>query len=143
MVIPGYIQTLDEYWVWVEQEVERCGARLEGSGFLVIYAIVDEDERVLSLDVDSHRLRFVDGSYLDFDFVVNAELELVDYRFHYAREDDTIVWREDRHPGHEEEDGTDVHVHLPGNKREPSEPTDLGEILDRIHADQEQRQDSL
>jgi Family of unknown function (DUF6516) len=78
-----------------------------------------------------------DGSYLDFRFTVGPSLEMAAYSFHYARFDGQTIWRLDKHPGHEQQDQGDTHIHLPDDVRKPQEYVDLEDVLGRIRLDQE------
>jgi hypothetical protein len=143
-VRPGWVETLDDYTVWLEQVLETCTGHLE-EPYLPVERILedanDEDSRCVLLLVDRHRWRFYDGSYLSCEYSIDEDLEPVRYSFHYARWNDEVVWRYDKHHGHEREDGTDVHVHRgPDERREALDrPTDLDEVLQLINEDQERR----
>lgn len=122
-----------------EQLVEGSGGHLE-QDVLTVEAVEDEGT-VVALQVPRQRLDYYgrDGSYLSFGMVVDADLELVSYRFHYARSSGELVWREDKHQGHEELGP--AHVHLPGAEDQPC-PTaevDLEVVFDRIRDDQAAR----
>lgn len=134
---PGWVQNLDDYWRWVESLIEGSGGFLS-SAYLGVELVETElgSGQPLALIVHDHTLWYHDGSYLRFQFGVNVDLELTGYNFHYARGDDSIVWRLDKHRRHEEDDGTDSHIHLPGGQRRPHEVVDLDDILPRIVADQ-------
>ncbi len=143
---PGWVHDLIDYWRWLEGVVDQSGGWLD-EDYLGVDLVVETDvdplspsARPLALSVDRHRMRFPDGSYLSFELSVREDLEQIDYSFHYARMDDMLVWRFDKHPGHEQEDGSDTHVHLgPQDKREPFREVDLSKVLERIRLDQERQ----
>jgi hypothetical protein len=137
-VIPGRLRDLEDYWIWLEQLLESSGGHLENDDILVVQPTsFDGGPPWLSLLVPRQRLRFYDGSYLSFLMVVGADLELLEYRFHYARPDGTIVWRRDKHSGHEAEDGGMTHIHTADGKRLPDVETNLDEVLRQIQQDQD------
>lgn len=142
-MLPHWVQTLDDYWTWVETLLDSTGGWLDATYLQVELLVEDETvpyPRPLVLEVDRQRLRFVDGSYLSFEFSVDAQFSALGYSFHYARADDRLVWRYDKHLGHEAEDGQDTHVHLGAEDvRQPHPEVDLGDVVERIAADQEQR----
>ena len=141
-MIPGRLRDLEDYWIWLEELLESSGGHLENDDILVVQPTSFDGERPwLSLFVPRQRLRFYDGSYLSFQLVVGHDLELLEYRFHYARPDGTLVWRQDKHPGHEREDGAMTHMHTADGKRVRDEETNLDEVLQRIRIDQDTRAD--
>jgi hypothetical protein len=71
--------------------------------------------------------------------VVGSDLDLLTYSFHYADPDQAMLWRHDKHPGHEHEDGRESHVHLPGGKRLPEPEVDFEEVIEEILQDQQRR----
>lgn len=132
---PGWVIDLDDYWRWLEESLDSTGGFLETAYLVVQPAILDEGGPWLALLVDRQRLRFHDGSYLSFEFVVNDQLELDEYSFHYARADNSIVWRHDKHLGHEKDDGGLSHLHLPSG-RVPEPETDTEAVLEEVRLDQ-------
>ena len=136
MGVPGWVRTLDDYWSWLEDLINASGALLDDE-ILSVQPLLNTHSVPVALYVDRHRLRFWDGSYLDLRLAVNADLGQIGYRFHYARQDDALVWRLDRHTGHEVADGADTHIHLgPDERRRPYAEVDLAEVLHLIHGDQ-------
>ena len=137
-MLPGWVHSLDDYWRWIERLVDESGAYLNQIYLSVQLIEAGQGGPLLALNVEQHRLVYFNDSYLEFDLSVGADLEPIDYSFHYARADDSIIWRLDKHHGHETEDGADTHIHLPPNeRREPHGTVDLGDVLDRIHKDQQ------
>ncbi len=140
VVVPGWIEGLDDYWLWLEEVLEGSGGYLHDDS-LAVDLISDGDEGLpVALVVHKHRLQYHDGSYLDFHLSVGSDLEPIAYSFHYARSDNKIVWRLDKHRGHEAEDGTDTHAHRDdgggGEYREPHGVVDLGDAIELIRKDQ-------
>lgn len=145
-MLPGWVTGLDDYWRWAEQLFESLGGWLD-EGFLSVELIAEDEadphSRPLVLDVDRQRLHFADGSYLSFEFSIDADLSSLGYSFHYARADGTLVWRYDKHEGHEADDGVDTHVHLGAeNKRLPSDEIDIGQVVEYVLLDQERDQET-
>ena len=137
---PGWVNTLEDYWVWIEQLIDSGGGYIADDEVVFIVPVVDYDGGPwLALNVERSRLHYYDGSYLAFQFVVSLDLLLEEYNFHYARADDTLVWRYDLHAGHEHEDDGRSHVHLPDGRRRRHEPVDLEHVLNLVKADQAER----
>jgi len=133
------VANLDDYWRWLEQLVDRSGGYFEDRDVLIVEAMEDDEGRLIALRLPGQDLRYYDGSYLYFGMEVEEDLELSKYHFHYARSLDELVWREDKHPGHE--DLGPAHIHLPGAEDDPcpSAEVDLKVVLDRIWEDQGNR----
>ncbi len=132
---PGWVQDLQDYWSAAEGAIEESGGYLD-DGFVVVQPIESEPDVWLGLTLEKQRLNFYDGSYLDFSLSVASDLSTVAYSFHYARWDHQLVWRHDKHHGHENEDGSDTHVHLPDEVRKPHEGADLFDVLQLVMQDQ-------
>ena len=80
------------------------------------------------------RLRFYDGSLLEFDeTLITKRLILVktDYSYHYQRADGSLVFRYDSAPHHPELPGSPCHKHI-GEQVVPTDPPDLSEVLREI-----------
>ena len=136
MAVPGHVRDLHDYWVWAERLFDESGGFLS-LGFLELSPVEVGSDEWIQLIVPKQRLEFHDRSYLDFRFLVNRDLELIYYSFHYARWDGQLVFRLDRHAsGHEQVDGGDSHIHLPGDERKPHGVIGLDDVLDLIKTDQ-------
>ncbi len=93
-------------------------------------------EEVLSdrLGAIAGRLRFHDGSLLEFDETVigrGVVLVKTDYAYHYQRADGTLVFRYDNAPHHPEVSTYPDHIHIKG-RVEAAEPPDLSDVLRQI-----------
>lgn len=93
-------------------------------------------EEVLSdrLGAIAGRLRFHDGSLLEFDETVigrGVVLVKTDYAYHYQRADGTLVFRYDNAPHHPEVPTYPDHIHIEG-RVDAAEPPDLSDVLRRI-----------
>jgi len=142
-VTPGYLHDLDDYWIWIERLVDTSGGYLDADDDLLVVQPVslDGEPPWLTLIIPRQRLRFYDRdqSFLSFEMAVDSDLQLLEYSFHYARADGALVWRHDKHPGHEDADGGLTHLHLPDGKRVPDRETNLDEVLWKIQRDQAAR----
>lgn len=81
------------------------------------------------------KIIFIDGSLLHFlEYVLEEDnrLQRVSYRFHYIKEDRSLVFRYDNAPHHPELPGFPHHKHLPGDKVVSSNEKSLVEVLDEI-----------
>jgi hypothetical protein len=137
-VRPQWVQFLDDYWRWIEQLIEGSGAELSNA-YLAVQIVEDHpgSGNPDALMVEQQRLTYPDGSYLEFDLSIGSDLDSIDYSFHYARANNAVVWRLDKHIGHEDEDGVDTHIHVgPDERRTPHDEVDLADVLDRVRADQ-------
>jgi Family of unknown function (DUF6516) len=127
---PRWVRSLDDYWSWFAEQLASCGGQLEDGDSLIAEVVEDPDTKErLALILGRQRLFFPDGSWLEFSLVVNRDLEMVEYNFHYAASDGRLVWRLDRHPGHAD---MLAHIHLPPNRREPHEEVEIDDVLDKI-----------
>lgn len=81
------------------------------------------------------RLRFADGSLLDFDEEVLPKgkrgVEKIHYSYHYQRADGSTVFRYDNAPHHREVKSFPHHKHV-GEKIAAAEAPDLHEVLQEI-----------
>ena len=127
---PRWVRSLDDYWSWFSEQLASCGGQLEDDDSLIAEVVEDPDTKErLTLILGRQRLIFHDGSWLEFSLVVNRDLEAVDYHFHYAASDGQLIWRLDRHRGH---DDMLTHIHLPNDRREPYEEVEIDDVLDKI-----------
>jgi hypothetical protein len=80
------------------------------------------------------RLRFPDGSLLDFDEVViirNEQLVKLRYAYHYQNESGELIFRYDNAPHYPEIFTYPHHKHV-GSAIEPSQIPDLSDVLREI-----------
>jgi hypothetical protein len=126
---PRWVRSLDDYWSWFSEQLAYSGGQLEDDS-LIAEVVEDPDTKQRqTLILGQQRLTFSDGSWLDFTLVVNQDLEVVDYSFHYATSDNELIWRLDRHEGHQD---MLSHMHLPPDRREPHEEVEIDQVLDKI-----------
>jgi len=129
----GWVQNLDDYWKWLESELSSSGGSLNED--LVVQMIESPfDPRVLL--IEQQRLTFPDGQYLDFTLAVTGDLNALDYNFHFADANDRLIWRYDKHIGHEAEFGTDTHLHV-GHEdhREAAGVVEMDQVLKLIRTE--------
>lgn len=102
--------------------------------------VLREDSAELAgLRVPSQEIKFPDGTRLRMTIVVNEDLEELDYSFDYRVPDKELVWRKDRHRGHEGLGGLE-HIHRgPRGEEQPAsyDPVDLAEVIQEIWEHQE------
>ena len=77
------------------------------------------------------------GRGTENDLVLESDLTVLEYRFHVRDGGDQLLWREDRHAGHEHERGMrgPEHVHRIQGGREvrlPADPVDLAGIREAL-----------
>lgn len=80
------------------------------------------------------RLRFYDGSLLEFDETLIAKrlvLVKTDYSYHYQHADGSLVFRYDNALHHPELPRFPCHKHI-GEQVVPADPPDLSEVLREI-----------
>ena len=65
--------------------------------------------------------------------VVDRSLKQVEYNFHYGSAQGELLWRMDKHPGHEELS----HIHRPEGRWEPYPEVDITDVLSEILKDLE------
>jgi len=78
---------------------------------------------------------FIDGSSLHFlEYVLEEDNRLlrISYRFHYTKQDNSLVFRYDNAPHHPELPTFPHHKHLPRNKVVSSIEKNLIDVLDEI-----------
>jgi len=143
-VLPGYVSSLEDFWLWLEREIDGSGGWLSDTALRVrpITARLDEPpENWAGLVIERHRLHFHDGTFLDFHLVVDNDLVPVEYGYHYQGSVKSLIWRKDKHPGHDELPGPE-HIHQ--NTADPDEAedyseVDLAEVLDEVREHQANR----
>jgi hypothetical protein len=84
--------------------------------------------------VERQRLSFHDEAFLEFHLVIDEELVGVEYGFHYQNGESHLIWRKDKHPGHEELGGLE-HIHddprHPERARQYRE-VEMDEVIDEV-----------
>jgi hypothetical protein len=139
-VPPFYVQDAHSYGLWIETLLGGTGAHFDHGPYFVFNILVDAFDEEVGLEVPQQRLLFGDGSFLEFDLVVDEELQPVEYSFHFQEVDGRMIWRKDLHPGHEEELGAMAHIHNDPNdedQREFFEVVEVDEVVGQIQEHQE------
>jgi hypothetical protein len=112
-VPPGWVRDLDDYLNWLNRVIGDFGAWLDTKILLARDALAIDDT-LLAVEVERQTVHFADGSRLELDLTVSASLDLDEYHFIYRAPDGRILWRIDKHPGHEDTCGGLCHIHLGG-----------------------------
>jgi hypothetical protein len=74
--------------------------------------------------VESFHVEFESvGCELTARFILDDQLRAAKYSFHYGTSSGELLWREDKHPGHEDEHGGPWHLHVGKSRRRSSEKT--------------------
>lgn len=76
------------------------------------------------------------GTELLVSLVIRGDLTAARYRFQYRRSRGALLWRADKHPGHEEEFGGPCHLHIgpETNHRVASPEMTLALVADKVVA---------
>lgn len=136
---PGYVRSLEDYWLWLDALADESGGWLQNA-VLVVRPIEPWPEASpsdwIGLVVERQYLDFGDDTALHFGMVVADDFVLTEYSFHYQDLAGNLIWRKDKHPGHEWE----VHIHQlgadePGSYRE----VDLQAAIAQVHGVQAAR----
>ena len=81
------------------------------------------------------RLRFYDGSLLDFaeEVELSRERQIVKiyYKYHYQRADGSLLFRYDNAPHHPDLPNFPCHVHIE-DRVQPADPPDVQDVLRKI-----------
>jgi hypothetical protein len=134
---PFHIHNLEDYWLWIETVLLSSGGYFEHEPSLIIQKMLDDpyDEWV-GITVPQQRLLFNDGTFLEFDLVVDTDIALVEYSFHFQDGPmGSMIWRKDLHDGHERELGTKAHIHFnpaDPNDRLPFDVVEVDEVIEQI-----------
>ena len=129
---PFHVGDLYDYLNWLEHHLDMLGATLHTEDGHLDVQILGDGAPCL-LVIQKHRLEFPNGCYLDFRLRVDEYLEVRDYRFHFARPDDSWIWRLDKHPL----PGSPFavpHVHQPPDfsVHTPHDEVEVDEVVKRI-----------
>jgi hypothetical protein len=132
---PYHVQTLEDYWHWLDSLIGGSGGYLEPVPYLEV-ELLERWGDFVGLTVPRQRLVFHDGTFLSFEMTVaKDDLEPVDYSFHFQHEDGRFRWRKDRHDGHERELGCREHIHdnpKDPDKRRRFEIVEMDEVLYQV-----------
>jgi hypothetical protein len=140
----GPFQSLEDYWLWLDQQIAISSGYLEDSPALEVQPLVHAtDQSWVGFEIPRQRLRFHDGTFLELRLRViedvTSGIAIAEYHLHYQHRDGTLIWRKDKHAGHEDEHGQLEHIHrLPSeDDPEPYDEVDLREAIEEIWAYQE------
>ncbi len=120
---------------YLEKYVTRVEEKLRELEPLISSSQICIERRSLNRIVLRGIIVFIDGSSLHFlEYVLEEDNRLlrVSYRFHYIKQDGSLVFRYDNAPHHPELPTFPHHKHLPGNKTVPSGEKSLIDVLDEI-----------
>ena len=120
---------------YLERYVTRIEEKLRELGPLISSSQISIERRSLNRTVLRGIIVFVDGSSLHFlEYVLEEDNRLlrVSYRFHYIKQNGSLVFRYDNAPHHPELPTFPHHKHLPGKKVVSSSEKSLIDILDEI-----------
>ena len=108
---PGYVAGFEDYWTWIEKQIGASGGALVSE--LIVTPIPDAQSprEWIILMIQTQRIWFPNEYFVEFEMAVNLDLEVTRYSYHYASAAG-MIWRLDRHEGHEDEHGTDTHAHI-------------------------------
>jgi hypothetical protein len=135
---PYYVRDLNDYYLWLEKQIEYSGASLVREPLEVQLVGEDPEERPELLLVQGRQaLRWPDGLVLEFDLVVDANLHPTWYRYALFDRSGTFVWRIDKHAGHEATcRGEQTHIHRqPGGPPEYYPEVTFDEVIQKVHAE--------
>lgn len=124
---PHWIDSLEAFHVWLEQQLDRSG----GEGDFQFEFIEIGPDEFSGLYVPRQNLFFFNGTQLEFTLYVNSEMECEGYSYHYSQShNDLLIWRIDKHEGHEDQDGGMTHVHEWPGRRYPYREIDFDDAID-------------
>ncbi len=131
---PGYISTLEHYWVWLEKEIVSAGAQVVGQwgDLLVVEPIPAIDDEWTGLAVPFQRL-VLGAVQLDFRFTIDAAFQPLTYTYQLWDTGHQFLWRKDKGPGHDELGPAHIHRGYPEAAPVPFPEVELDEILEEIH----------
>ena len=133
---PPHVDDLEEYWLWVETALQATGGYFEHGPYFRVQLLIDDfTNETIGLSIPQHRMFFHDGTFLEFDLVIDEDFLPTEYSFHFQHIDGPMIWRKDLHPGHEEELGTEAHIHKnpdDENDRAPFIIVEIDEVVDQI-----------
>ena len=120
--------SLERYLVRVEDKIRELEPLISSSQISI-------ERRSINRVVLKGTIIFIDGSSLRFlEYVLEEDnrLSRVSYRFHYIRQDGSLIFRYDNAPHHPELSTFPHHKHLPGGIVVSSTEKSLTDILDEI-----------
>jgi hypothetical protein len=132
-VPPFHVRSLYDYLGWLEAQLDSTGGTVAAEDGLLDVRYIGDEQSPTTLVLPQQRLIFHNGAYLVFDLRVNEDLELAQYTFQFARADDSLIWRLDKHPL--KSGGPPVaHIHEPPDEGEhtPHEEVDIDGVVQRL-----------
>lgn len=124
-MFPAGVSGLDQaeayLWTWIVS----LGGDIAPSGAVLF------DRRPGVLLVGPFEVVFITGLRVAVQMTVTERMEVPFYRFHAHTDDEPLIWRHDRHGGHEAADGGPTHLHV-GTSRVAHEPVTLDTIRELI-----------
>jgi hypothetical protein len=138
--VPHWVLGLEDYWRWLDGLIEASGGYLDRPA-LDVRPIEATEGQWTGLAVEKQRLQFHDGTFVDITLVIDEDFVPEEYNFHFAAEDVPLIWRKDKHEGHEDQHGRQEHVHIEDEAKEPDpfHEVDLEEALSEIRSWQDDR----
>ncbi len=121
-------ESLERYLARVEEKLKELEPLISSSQISI-------ERRSSNRVVLKGMIIFIDGSLLHFlEYVLEEDNKLlrVSYRFHYTRQDGSLIFRYDNAPHHPELPTFPHHKHIPGNKVVSSSEKSLTDVLDEI-----------
>lgn len=138
MTLPPWIDSLGRFHIWIEKLIDESGGYLVND-YLDVQTLGPFESSPVGLLFHNQRLRFWDGTFLEFTILIDAGLEQIDYKFHYQGRDQEFIWRKDKHEGHDEIGLTHIHdvPNDPAHCR-PYPEVNLQEALEQVRRTQEE-----
>ncbi len=146
-MIPGWIQSLEDYRDWMDEVLACFGESVDPDQFywdIGGLAVDSEGREIRIMAIPAHRITFwsLPGLVLDFELVVHeiqhedgfVDIEHAKYSYHLSGDGVPIYWRYDMHPGHPELGPWHCHEGSDDN-RVPSPDMDLQMVMDRVLSD--------
>lgn len=121
-------ESLERYLARVEEKLKELEPLISSSQISI-------ERRSPNRVVLKGMIIFIDGSSLRFlEYVLEEDNRLlrVSYRFHYTKQDNSLVFRYDNAPHHPELPTFPHHKHLSENKVISSSEKSLADVLDEI-----------
>lgn len=121
-------ESLERYLARVEEKLKELEPLISSSQISI-------ERRSSNRVILKGMIIFIDGSSLHFlEYVLEEDNKLlrISYRFHYTKQDNSLVFRYDNAPHHPELPTFPHHKHLPGNKVVSSSEKSLTDVLDEI-----------
>jgi hypothetical protein len=136
-VAPGYVRDLHEYLEWLQDQIEQSGGTLVDDHLIYRFPVGDDPAWPSRVFIAPHVLDFpIAEVRLWFRLTVTDELELPYYSFDFRHHSGLLIFRKDRHVGHEREVGGMSHLHRDPHDEENVEDfpeVDFDEVMYEVH----------